>query len=217
MKICPRLNCPSNGTPQPDDAFYRDAKRFDGLKGWCKRCHTASGVASKRQYSETAHGAAKVLQWRETRKLSGKAAAAKKKYLGSEKGILKSREYQTSAARKASDAKYRETHRADIHASQKAYAKTENGKAKRRQYTVANANKIAARTVVNMSVQCGHMPAPSAHPCTACGKPAQQYHHHLGYAWEHWLSVVPVCKKCHPSLEPKKPLQSPPTRSIHQY
>lgn len=33
--------------------------------------------------------------------------------------------------------------------------------------------------------------------CVACGLPAQDYHHHLGYEDSHLLDVVPLCKSCH--------------------
>jgi hypothetical protein len=32
--------------------------------------------------------------------------------------------------------------------------------------------------------------------CHYCGNRAHQYHHHRGYAPEHWLDVVPACRKC---------------------
>ena len=34
-----------------------------------------------------------------------------------------------------------------------------------------------------------------------CGKQGEQYHHHKGYAPEHRLDVVPICRKCHDELE----------------
>jgi hypothetical protein len=30
-----------------------------------------------------------------------------------------------------------------------------------------------------------------------CGKPAQHYHHHLGYEKKHRLHVIPLCTECH--------------------
>jgi hypothetical protein len=34
-------------------------------------------------------------------------------------------------------------------------------------------------------------------PCADCGKRAQQYHHHLGYAWKNRLKIVALCILCH--------------------
>jgi hypothetical protein len=35
------------------------------------------------------------------------------------------------------------------------------------------------------------------HACPDCGTPAVIYHHHRGYAPEHWLDVVAMCQSCH--------------------
>jgi hypothetical protein len=53
-----------------------------------------------------------------------------------------------------------------------------------------------ARDAVNRAVRVGKLPRASAYAC-ACGKAAREYHHHNGYARDHWLDVVAVCAKCH--------------------
>lgn len=54
-----------------------------------------------------------------------------------------------------------------------------------------------ARAKVNDWVRDNRMAHPSTLKCTKCGRQAEQYHHHNGYAKENWLDVIPVCAKCH--------------------
>jgi len=54
-----------------------------------------------------------------------------------------------------------------------------------------------ASNALRKAIRQGRITKPSALPCHDCGKPARQYHHHLGYAHSHWLDVVAVCVSCH--------------------
>ena len=57
-------------------------------------------------------------------------------------------------------------------------------------------NYRKARSKVSYSVKTGKLPRPDTLLCRYCQKPAQQYHHYLGYEPEHWLDVVSVCQPC---------------------
>lgn len=57
-----------------------------------------------------------------------------------------------------------------------------------------------ARCAVRRAIQSGKMPSSRKLLCVVCEKPAREYHHHLGYAREHWLSVVAVCHQCHKDI-----------------
>lgn len=54
-----------------------------------------------------------------------------------------------------------------------------------------------ARIAVMHAVSRGKLPRVKTLACARCGQPAKEYHHHKGYAQEHWLDVEPLCKKCH--------------------
>lgn len=56
-------------------------------------------------------------------------------------------------------------------------------------------NKISY--VIRVAIQRGLLARPTILPCIGCGKPAVEYHHHLGYGRSHWLDVQALCKKCH--------------------
>ena len=61
----------------------------------------------------------------------------------------------------------------------------------------SKADQQGAVDAVRHAVKMGRMePAPSL-PCLDCGKPAAQYHHHLGYDRRHRLDVVALCRRCH--------------------
>jgi hypothetical protein len=38
---------------------------------------------------------------------------------------------------------------------------------------------------------------PGDFKCRDCNEQAEEYHHYLGYAPEHWLDVIALCKDCH--------------------
>lgn len=57
-----------------------------------------------------------------------------------------------------------------------------------------------ARDVITMAVRTGHLPRAGTLLCNTCDKPAKEYHHHLGYAREHRLNVIPLCRGCHASV-----------------
>lgn len=65
------------------------------------------------------------------------------------------------------------------------------------------ADKVAARSAVNVEVRFGRMPAPNALPCADCGhlwtvgERRHEYDHHRGYDPRHWLDVEAVCTTCH--------------------
>ena len=63
--------------------------------------------------------------------------------------------------------------------------------------------KVRARELVNQRVRFKRIPKASELECTECGGQAQEYHHHLGYAWEHRYDVQPVCRNCHRKLDVK--------------
>ncbi len=68
-------------------------------------------------------------------------------------------------------------------------------------------DKIQARQRVNVEVRTGRRPHPNSLPCSLCGHvhrlggARHEYHHHLGYAPENHLKVVPVCSRCHANTE----------------
>ena len=83
----------------------------------------------------------------------------------------------------------------------KRYSQTMQGRAKAlrntRKYRDAHPNYVAVLSAVYRAVQSGRLPSPRTLPCTFCNGPSTDYHHHLGYAKEHWLDVVPTCRRCH--------------------
>jgi len=60
--------------------------------------------------------------------------------------------------------------------------------------------ELKARKRVGYAVSRGKIPKASTLQC-GCGKQAQHYHHHRGYAPEFWLDVIPVCALCHKKAE----------------
>lgn len=129
------------------------------------------------------------------------------------------------------DARYRHGREAQCKVCKSA-GRTETNRKKSadrsRQWTQDNPERVAehwrrsaarhperrrAGSAVHYAVRSGKLPRATTLRCVYCGDPAQQYHHHLGYALEHRLDVVPVCAKCHKLFEfinpPERPILFP--------
>ena len=80
----------------------------------------------------------------------------------------------------------------------KQYWQSASGKQSKRRWYLAccRTDAIKARSAISVAVRMGKMP-PAKNLACRCGQPAQEYHHHLGYAKEHWLDVLPLCATCH--------------------
>ena len=88
----------------------------------------------------------------------------------------------------------------------KEYKKTENGKIAHKKtvhnYRAKYPDKEKAHSAINNAVRHGKIPPASAQKCSICGnRPAQHYHHYLGYEKEHHFDVMPVCDECHKKIE----------------
>ncbi len=55
----------------------------------------------------------------------------------------------------------------------------------------------AAMTAVYLAIRRGELLPVKSRTCADCGCQASNYHHDKGYAVEHRLSVVPLCRGCH--------------------
>lgn len=64
-------------------------------------------------------------------------------------------------------------------------------------WRLAHPEEHYARSCVNYAVKMGKLPPVKTLTCVDCGAPARDYHHHLGYAVEHVLDVVALCRICH--------------------
>jgi len=83
----------------------------------------------------------------------------------------------------------------------KKFAQSKRGKEYNNQWSKQNRknhpNKALARSTISNATRDGKLPRAKTLSCQMCNKPAHTYHHHLGYAQEHWLDVIPLCKNCH--------------------
>ena len=112
---------------------------------------------------------------------------------------------QCRTCQRASNLKYVRGHKDSFAAYQAAYRKTEARKKTVHEYYIRIKHKHTvrrqARAKIRRAVQAGRIVRPDTLLCCRCSENAVEYHHHLGYEPDHWLDVVPVCKKCHPILD----------------
>lgn len=64
-----------------------------------------------------------------------------------------------------------------------------------REYDAANPEKGLANASVRRALDRGASP-PQSYTCVSCSATAEIYHH-WSYLREHFLSVIPMCQKCH--------------------
>jgi hypothetical protein len=58
-----------------------------------------------------------------------------------------------------------------------------------------------AHQAVARAIEAGRLDPPNEHPCLRCGarypSTLVEYHHVCGYANDHWLTVIALCRRCH--------------------
>ena len=87
-----------------------------------------------------------------------------------------------------------------IERSRARFVATERGKQWRRdkaqRHRRHNPKRAKARSAVSQAVRSGRLRPPDT--CSQCGRAAKvEAHHFRGYAEEHWLDVLWLCKTCH--------------------
>lgn len=99
---------------------------------------------------------------------------------------------------------YKYNHSAKGKACRKRYEQSKKGKENRIRKSVKYHKRFPERMkavwAVNNAITSGKLPRPDTLQCHYCPAQAKQYHHHKGYAKEHWLDVVPACIPCHKKL-----------------
>lgn len=168
MKICNKCKI-----AKPTSKFYVKKDTKDGFSYSCKKCHQAF--------------------MRERRKKNPEKVCTiniKSYYKHREKALEIHRKYRHTERGKAAMEKGR-----------KKYFQTEKGKetAKRGSKKWREKNKIKSKAFdkVIISVRKGIIPPIKTCECAHCGNQAKHYHHYIGYEKEHWLDIIPLCRKCH--------------------
>ncbi len=123
--------------------------------------------------------------------------ACRKSYRQSPEGKTAKSRYESSEKGKAVKSRYKT-----------CYRQTKEGKSSNRRTSARERllypNHVRARRVVCIAIRAGRLTPAIMFQCSYCGKAAQQYHHWHGYAKEHWLDVIPACRKCDVALHKSK-------------
>ncbi len=113
--------------------------------------------------------------------------------------VLSVKKYQKTNKSKTYQKRYFQSKKG--RAFQKQYRQSKKGKITNlkaaKKYIACHPEQIKPKSAVNQAVIADKIPRPDTLQCHYGAHPAEVYHHHKGYAPEHWLDVVPICRKCH--------------------
>ena len=164
---------------KPVGCFGKNRFNKDGYQYYCKPCYKA--------YHKKYHKTEKRANWLKIYAGNKKYKKMRHKHEHSEKYIQQRNEYQKTDQFKTSIRKYQQSDKGKLQTK-----KDHEKYPKRRKARITVANALATNKLIR----------PSGFYCK-CGNRAQEYHHHLGYAPEHWLAVIPLCLVCHRSIHNK--------------
>lgn len=170
--------------------FYKHYKRKDGHQSLCKICQkfylqSEKNKETKKRYWQSEKGKATLYK-------------AKKRYNQSKKGREANICYKQSKKGKGSNKHYAQSKKGK--ATHNRYKRSKKGQEATKRYHLRYPEKHKAHDAIVYAIKKGKLPRPDTKLCHYCPKPAQEYHHHKGYAQEHWLDVIPVCIDCHNNL-----------------
>jgi hypothetical protein len=173
--------CPKCKRILPTSEFYKNRRRGDGLRSYCKTCTLAAvkayqqspaGKEYYRRYEQSSAGKESHRRYHKTEAGKERQGQAARKYRQSENGKEVEHAYRQSELAKDS--------------------KRVTASKQRLKYP----DKVKARNAVNHAIEAGRIASAKQFKCQYCNKQAQQYHHWRGYAPEQWLDVIPVCRVC---------------------
>lgn len=181
---------------KPISEFYK-AQTSDGYRKDCKKCHLKQSA----RYAKTGKGKiAHRKAWQKYNE-SKKGKSYKKDFYEKNKiqTLLRAKiNYQKPEVKAAKKAYYQSEKGKQV---TKRYLQSEKGKVKTRKaaknWQLKYPEQIKAQQAVKRAIKKGKLPHPGTLQCHYCPNQAKDYHHWHGYEPEHWLDVIPVCKKCH--------------------
>ena len=165
--------------------FVKDNRKKGGIGARCKKCHRVVCA----DYISRNHE---------------KRIATTKAYYSNNKETCKQRqvEWNKRNAKAVSEyqQRYRDENKDKLRQGAKDYTKR-NGRKNMLAQRAKYPERYRARYAVSNAIANSRLASASSFPCAQCGKAAQEYHHHAGYAKENALIVTPLCVKCHRNLK----------------
>lgn len=182
--------CSTCSIKKPVVEFHKNRSTADGIAAECKTCRCKYQKSYSKRPDVLARNRSRRMQNAEMERAKSRSSYRKHK--------AKRKEYWQSEHGKAVRERYEKTK--GRQAWKKRYYSSDTFRKKVRAKISADPNRFKARWAVNNAVRDSRLSPPSDFACVECGGDAKQYHHHNGYDKEHWLDVVPICRKCHHEL-----------------
>ncbi len=190
LKRCP--TCKSN---KPFGDFYHNRSTPDGYTTECKQC----GIARQQRRMKKPEVRARINAQRHA------SPEIRAKLREQYKACYQKRKQKVAAYSKSPEVRARNAELAKAPHRFEArirYFRSDRFLDRLHERIADDPERFKARWKVNNAVRDGKLPRIKTLLC-ACGKQAQQYHHHNGYAPEHALDVVPMCRPCHRKADGK--------------
>ncbi len=183
MKTC--IKCKLS-KPINDFRPRKDSK--DGHRNDCRVCENKRHTDRYHTEEGKILHMRRIKKYRNTEKGKNVADKALKKYRNTLKGILQSRRASRI---------YQQDHKEQIAPQKKQWEQSPAGKTSQKEWEKKNPEQRKAQIALTNAIGSGKIKPAKMFNCTYCSKKAEQYHHHLGYAPEHWFDVIPLCRDCH--------------------
>lgn len=187
--------CKGCQLPKLLDEFYKNRNGVHGRDPYCKECKNAKSTQWAKDHPEDVarikkkHYDANSDYWRNWREENREGAReASRRHRDSH---LEQERERSNDWNKNNRDWYKEWRKANPE-KMRTYARND---------AIKNPAGYFARLAVRLAVLSGELPPVKTLQCVNCEEPAVDYHHHRGYAQEHWLDVIPVCRLCHKKLE----------------
>lgn len=206
--------CPYCKDFKPLSEFYKHKLGKYGYRSECKLCslkqvkkfqQTEQGKEVKRKAQRLYRKTQKCKSTRKIYRQTEKCKARFKRYKQTTVYKVRNKRYNQSEKAKNCKKRYRQSAKGKI--TEKLYSQSKKCKiykAKyKKQYYANYPEKVGARQAIEYAVKVGKLPRPDTLQCHYCPNQAKLYHHHKGYAREHWFDVVPACLSCHTKIHKK--------------
>lgn len=191
--------CRKCGEVKEREDFYLQRRALDGRQSYCKPCHQKSVGKWFEDNSERNSKTSK--EWAKNN--VERRRKVQKQWQKANRDYVRDRRKQHRIDHPEAN---RETCRKWVANNPEKVKASRRRSSRKVRRDPAHRQRLQARQEITEAIRTGTI---TRGPCAECGLPPKKIgrqnrihaHHHLGYAPEHWLDIIWLCKPCHVKAE----------------